>query len=62
MQVITAALAALFPFAHPGDVVLSFRDIGAIAVLDPRQRKIVWALRGPGTGSTTPGCCRTAIS
>jgi hypothetical protein len=50
VQLITPALAAHFPFGKPGDVLLSFRDLGAIAVLDPQRRVLTWLLRGSWLG------------
>ena len=40
------ALAGAFPQFAPGDLLLSLRNINTIAVLDPRTRKIKWALSG----------------
>ena len=40
------ALAAAFPQFAPGDLLLSLRNMNTIAVLDPRTRKIKWALSG----------------
>jgi hypothetical protein len=37
---------ANFPFAREGDLLLSLRNIGVIAVLNPDTGKIVWAMRG----------------
>ena len=38
--------AARLPFAAAGQVLLSMREIGAIALLDLEREQIVWALRG----------------
>ena len=38
--------AAVLPFAKEGQVLLSFRDIDTIAVLDVDAERIVWARRG----------------
>lgn len=35
------------PQASPGRVLLSFREIGTIAILDPDREEMVWATRGP---------------
>jgi hypothetical protein len=42
-------LAAKVPGAAPGQLLLSFREVGngVVALLDPQQQKIVWATRGP---------------
>jgi hypothetical protein len=47
IDVIEGDLAARLPFAAPGQVLLSLREIGAIALLDLEREQIVWALRGP---------------
>jgi hypothetical protein len=47
VQYITAEQAKNFPFAKEGDVLLSFRDISAVAVLSVERAEIIWAMRGP---------------
>lgn len=47
VQYITAEQARNFPFAKEGDVLLSFRDMSAIAALSLETGEIVWAMRGP---------------
>lgn len=54
IDVIDAADAAVLPFAEEGQVLLSFRDIDTIAILDLEQEKIVWALRGTWLGQHDP--------
>jgi outer membrane protein assembly factor BamB len=54
VDVISAEQAAHFPFASEGQVLLSMRDIGAIAVLDLAREQIVWALQGPWVGQHDP--------
>jgi hypothetical protein len=54
VQYITPALAANFPYAKAGDLLISFRELNTIAVLDPGRKKIVWALRGPWIGQHCP--------
>ena len=39
--------AAKLPEATAGRLLLSFREIGTIAILDPETEEIVWAMRGP---------------
>lgn len=39
-----------FPFGRPGQVLLSFREPGAVAVLDLDREEIVWATRGAWLG------------
>jgi hypothetical protein len=43
VDVVTAAVAARFPFAAEGQVLLSLREISALALLDVARRRIVWA-------------------
>jgi hypothetical protein len=47
VQYITRELAANFPFAKEGDVLVSFRDMSAIAVLSLDSGQLIWATRGP---------------
>ena len=47
VQYITAEQAKNFPFAKEGDLLLSFRDISAIAVFSQDSGEIRWAMRGP---------------
>src|SRR5262249_7472988 len=46
VRVLSRALAAKFPQFKPGQVLLSLRTPGVLAVLDVRTRSIVWAARG----------------
>ncbi|MEQ8815209.1 MAG: arylsulfotransferase family protein [Thalassobaculum sp.] len=54
LKVLTPEMAAALPGTAPGQVLLSFRDIGAVAVLDLEREEIVWALRGPWYGQHDP--------
>lgn len=54
IEYITPERAARFPFAKAGDVLLSFRDISVIAVLDLDREEIVWAARGSWLGQHDP--------
>lgn len=47
VDLVTPAIAARFPFANAGDLLLSFREISTLALLDPTRMAIVWARRGP---------------
>ena len=47
IEVIGEDGTAELPFAAPGQVLLSLREIGAVALLDLEREEIVWALRGP---------------
>jgi len=46
IDLIESAEAQALPFAKEGQVLLSFRDINTIALLDLESEEIVWALRG----------------
>ncbi|MFP5306665.1 MAG: arylsulfotransferase family protein [Gammaproteobacteria bacterium] len=46
--------AARFAFGEEGQLLLSFRELGAVAVLDPDTQSIVWATRGPWIGQHDP--------
>jgi hypothetical protein len=46
VDLIDAEAAAVLPFASEGQVLVSFRDIDTIAVLDLESEDIVWAQRG----------------
>jgi hypothetical protein len=54
VEVIEGEDAERLPFASEGQVLLSFREIGTIAVLDIEKEEIVWALRGPWLGQHDP--------
>ena len=47
IDVVTDEQAAQAPFAEAGQVLLSLREIGAIALLDLEREQVAWALRGP---------------
>jgi hypothetical protein len=47
VSVLTRALASKFPKFKPGQVLISMRNLHAIAVLDPAARSIEWATNGP---------------
>jgi Arylsulfotransferase (ASST) len=51
---ITAETARNFPMGKPGQLLLSFRELGAIGVLDVQRRKMVWMTRGPWIGQHDP--------
>jgi hypothetical protein len=54
VRVIDAETAAALPFASEGQVMLSMRETGTIAVLDLETEQIVWAQRGPWIGQHDP--------
>ena len=47
IEVLDGTTAAKLPEATAGRLLLSFREIGTIAILDPATEEIVWAMRGP---------------
>ena len=54
VDVITEEAAANFPYGEAGDVLLSFRELGAIGVLDLESGQLVFAMRGPWIGQHDP--------
>ena len=54
VEYIDAEKAAVLPFASEGQVMLSFRDIGTLAVLDLDSEEIVWSRRGNWVGQHDP--------
>ncbi len=54
VDVITPEMAKNFPYGKAGQILLSFRELAAVAVLDPESEKIVWAMRGPWIGQHDP--------
>jgi hypothetical protein len=47
IQYLDSNQAKALPFTHPGDLLLSFRALSAIAVFRPQTQQIVWAGFGP---------------
>lgn len=54
VKIVEPGLAAGFPRGKLGQVMLSFRELNAIAILDLEMQEIVWALRGPWLGQHDP--------
>jgi hypothetical protein len=54
VKVITEEAAASFAFGEAGQILLSFRELGAIGVLDLESEQVVWATRGPWLGQHDP--------
>jgi hypothetical protein len=54
VDLITGQDAARFAFGRPGQVLLSFRELGAIGVLDLATEELVWAARGSWIGQHDP--------
>ncbi len=51
---ITEKDARRFPYAKPGQILVSFRELGAIGVIDANSRRLVWAVRGYWLGQHDP--------
>jgi outer membrane protein assembly factor BamB len=47
VKVLSPRLAAAFPQFKPGQLLVSLRNLDAVAVIDPDAGKVVWAARGP---------------
>jgi hypothetical protein len=54
VDVITEDAAANFAFGEAGQILLSFRELGAIGVLDPESERLQWAARGYWLGQHDP--------
>jgi hypothetical protein len=54
VQVLTPRLASAFPMFKSGQVLISFRELSALAVLDLETSKVVWAAVGPWEGQHCP--------
>lgn len=54
VEYIDRAKAERLAVGREGQVVVSFRDIGVIAVVDPQTGTIEWATRGPWVGQHDP--------
>lgn len=54
VKVISAREATRFPFATAGQVLFSFRELGALFVIDIDREEAVWAARGPWIGQHDP--------
>jgi hypothetical protein len=54
VDLISKAAARNFPYGKPGQVLISFRELNAIGVLDPKSKRMVWMARGPWIGQHDP--------
>ena len=54
LDYVTPALAAAHPYAKAGDLLLSFRELNLIALLDPETGLLTWAMPGPWRGQHDP--------
>jgi hypothetical protein len=50
VAILPHAMAAAFPIFKPGQIMVSLRNINALAVIDPEKRAVVWASNGPWKG------------
>jgi hypothetical protein len=50
VKVLTRDLASRFPAFKPGQILVSVRNLNALAVLDAEKGAVVWAARGPWLG------------
>jgi hypothetical protein len=50
VDVLTQKQAPMFPMFEEGQVLVSLRELNALAVLDVRKKKVVWATVGPWRG------------
>ena len=50
VNLIGAEFADAVPFAEEGDLLLSFRELNAVGILDPERQQLRWATRGPWIG------------
>jgi Arylsulfotransferase (ASST) len=58
VDLITDQDAARFAFGQAGQILLSFRELGAIGVLDLETEQLVWAARGSWIGQHDPDILR----
>ena len=54
VEYVTAEKARVFPFAKEGQVLISIRELGTLAVVDPETETITWATKGFWVGQHDP--------
>ncbi len=54
VDVLHSELAPMFPMFEAGDLLLSFRTLNLVAVLDPDDRQLRWWSHGPWIGQHDP--------
>ncbi len=54
VDVLDPELAEAFPMFEPGDILLSFRNVDTILVLDGENLLVKWDMRGPFVGQHDP--------
>jgi len=47
LEILSPELANRFPNFSPGDMLLSFRNINLVAVVNPDDMKVIWSSHGP---------------
>ena len=50
VQPLSKEISAAFDFAEEGQILICLRELSAIVLLDPIEKKVVWAMRGPWIG------------
>lgn len=54
VDVVTADIARAFPFAREGEILISMREPGVLALVDVQAAAFTWAMRGPWIGQHDP--------
>ncbi len=54
VEVVTREMAEAHLYAKPGDILISMRQPGVIALIDPVAEQVTWARRGPWIGQHDP--------
>ena len=54
IEVLRPEIASKFPQFRPGQVLISVRELDALAMVDPEKGSIVWAARGPWQSQHDP--------
>jgi hypothetical protein len=54
VDILSSDLAPMFPMFEAGDLLLSFRNLNLVAVLDPESYRLKWWSHGPWIGQHDP--------
>lgn len=54
LEVLTEETSASLPEANAGDILLSFRELGMLAIYSPEKGALIWATRGSWLGQHDP--------
>jgi len=54
VKLVTEEIASRHPYVKAGDILVSMRNVNAIAAIDSETQKVVWAARGPWLGQHDP--------